>query len=197
MAARDPKGQSTMGRLGLSFKAFFRILSDGAFAEGVQRLAEGRALPEAPAKTVPAAAPVPARAPAAAAARPARSEALTLLAVLQREARLVDFLKEDIGAYSNEQVGAAVRDVHRDAAGVLDRLFALAPVMAESEGAGVQVPGGGGDAARVRLVGNVAGQPPYRGTLRHAGWEATKVQLPDWSGAESSARVVAPAEVEL
>src|SRR5688572_5671765 len=167
-----------MGRLGLSFKAFFRILSDGAFAERVQALADGKALAEA-------AAPAPAAAnvvePAVAPVAPARSDALTLLAVLQREARLVDFLKEDVAAYSNEQIGAAVRDVHRDAAAVLERLFALKTVMSESEGASVQVPAGT-DAARVRLVGNVSGSPPYRGTLRHAGWEATRVQLPEWSG---------------
>ena len=188
-----------MGRVGLSFKAFFRILSDAAFAEGVQRLADGKAL----AAPVPAPSPAPAPAPPAQAVSrpvaptpPARSDALTLLAVLQREARLVDFLKEDVAAYSNEQVGAAVRDVHRDAAGVLERLFALKPVMTEAEGASVQVPAGA-DAARVRLVGNVAGQPPFRGTLRHAGWEATKVQLPEWTGSTAAARVVAPAEVEV
>ena len=190
-----------MGRFGLSFKAFFRILSDSAFAENVQRLADGKALPEAPrpgpakaAETVAPAA-IPAAAPRVA-PTPARSEALTLLAVLQREARLIDFLKEDVGPYSNEQIGAAVRDVHRDAAQVLERLFALKPVMTESEGASVQVPTGT-DATRVRLVGNVSGASPHRGTLRHAGWEATRVQLPEWSGSEPSARVVAPAEVEV
>jgi hypothetical protein len=186
-----------MGRLGLSFKAFFRILSDGAFAERVQALADGKALPGAPAAP---AAPAPATAkavePAAAPVAPARSDAITLLSVLQREARLVDFLKEDVAGYSNEQIGAAVRDVHRDAAGVLERMFSLQPVMSQSEGASVEVPAGS-DAARVRLVGNVTGNPPFRGTLRHAGWEATKVQLPEWNGSTASARVVAPAEVEL
>ena len=192
-----------MGRLGLSFKAFFRILSDGAFAEGVQRLAEGKSL-TAGAATSPAAAPVPAATPSAPPVKPAvvpapppgRSEALTLLTVLQREARLVDFLKEDISGYANEQIGAAVRDVHRDARATLERLFALKPVMADPEGSSVQVPAGA-DAGRVRLLGNVAGQPPFRGTLRHAGWEAAQVQLPEWSGTDASARVVAPAEVEL
>jgi hypothetical protein len=182
-----------MGRLGLSFRAFFRILSDGAFAERVQALADGKALPQAPRPPEAATAFPPATTPAAA---PGRSEALTLLSVLQREARLVDFLKEDIAAYANEQIGAAVRDVHRDAARVLERLFALQPVMTQPEGASVEVPAGS-DAARVRLVGNVSGNPPFRGTLRHGGWEATKVQLPEWSGGTAATRVVAPAEVEL
>ena len=188
------EGIMTMGRFGLAFKTFFRVVSDDAFAQRVRDLVDGKTL-------APSLAPAPVTAPAPAkaggpAVAPARSEALTLLSVLQREARLVDFLKENITPYSNEQVGAAVRDVHRDASASLERMFSLQSVMSESEGASVQVPAGS-DAARVRLVGSVTGNPPFRGTLRHAGWEATKVQLPEWSGAESSARVIAPAEVEL
>ncbi len=72
----------------------------------------------------------------------------------------------------------------------------LRPVMEQAEGDAVQVPAGS-DAGRVRLVGNVTGQPPFKGTLRHAGWEASKVQLPEWSGTEPSARMIAPAEVEI
>lgn len=188
-----------MGRLALSFKAFFRILSDGDFAARVGDLSAGKPLQTSATAAAPAPLPGPAPgvtpAPAAKPA-PARSEALTLLGVLQREARLVDFLNEDITPYANEQIGAAVRDVHRDARAALERMFALRPVMTEAEGASVAVPAGS-DAARVRLVGNVAGGPPFRGTLRHGGWEATKVQLPEWSVGDGSARVVAPAEVEL
>jgi hypothetical protein len=185
-----------MGRVGLAFKTFFRVFSDDRFAEGVQGLLEGNVL-AAPAPVASAPAPAPAKAGGPAVAPvPARSDALTLLSVLQREARLVDFLKENITPYSNEQVGAAVRDVHRDASASLERMFALKPVMAQEEGASVEVPAGS-DAARVRLVGNVSGAPPFRGTLRHGGWEAMKVQLPAWSGSDASARVVAPAEVEL
>jgi Domain of unknown function (DUF2760) len=176
-----------MARLGTAFRAFWRALRDKAFAEQARQLLESKALPSpsAPAVVAPVAPP-----------RPARSEALNLLALLQREARLVDFLKENIAGYSNDQIGAAVRDVHRDASAVLERVFSLRPVMTEAEGGTVQVPAGA-DAGRVRLVGNVTGQAPYRGALRHAGWEATKVELPQWSGSDASARVVAPAEVEL
>ena len=182
-----------MGRFGLAFKTFFRVLSDDKFAEGARALMEGKS-PAAPGPA-PAAAQTTAKA-VSPAVIPARSEALTLLSVLQREARLVDFLKENITPYSNEQVGAAVRDVHRDASASLERMFALQPVSGEAEGASIEV-SASSDASRVRLVGNVAGNPPFRGTLRHGGWEATKVQLPEWTGGEASARVVAPAEVEL
>ncbi len=182
-----------MGRLGTAFRAFFRALTDAGFASSVADLLDGKPLPklpEVPAKVSPS--PVtPAVKPA-----PKRSEALTLLAVLQREARLIDFLKENIAGYPDDQVGSAVREIHRDASATLERLFALRPVRPEAEGAWVSIPSGY-DAGRVKLVGNVTGTPPHTGSLVHPGWEAAKVELPEWSGTDASALVVAPAEVEL
>jgi hypothetical protein len=128
--------------------------------------------------------------------QPARSEALTLLATLQREARLVDFVQEPLDTYSDAQIGAAARDVHRECGKVLERLFALRPILAAAEGAAVEVPTGF-DGGRYRLTGNVTGQPPFHGRLVHHGWEAEKCQLPAWSGTPAAARVVAPVEVEL
>jgi hypothetical protein len=128
--------------------------------------------------------------------KPVRSEAVTLLATLQREARFVDFIKEPLDSYSDAQIGAAVRDVHRDCATVLDRLFAIRSIVDQEEGSPVEVPPGF-DAGRYRLTGNVAGDPPFRGRLAHHGWEAAEVQLPAWSGTPLSARIVAPVEVEL
>jgi hypothetical protein len=177
-----------MSRLGLAFRVFWRVLTDAIFAQGVAPLLAG-----------PAAAPAPPieKKPAAPEIRPPlRSEALTLLAVLQREARLVDFLQEPIATYSDAQVGAAVRDIHRDSAAALDRLFALKPLLEQVEGASIEIPAGF-DAARYCLTGNVSGAPPFRGTLRHPGWVATRVNLPEWTGSAQSANVVAAAEVEL
>jgi hypothetical protein len=131
----------------------------------------------------------------AAAPRP-RSEALTLLATLQREARFVDFIEEPLEGYSDAQIGAVARDVHRDCGKVLERLFALAPLNPQQEGEETDVPAGF-DPARYRLTGNVAGAPPFRGRLAHHGWEATKCDLPAWSGKEAAARIIAPVEVEL
>jgi hypothetical protein len=182
-----------MGRFTTAMRAFFRVLGNAAFAEQVQRLLEGQALNEGAALGAmrQVAAPV---APAVAAAP--RTDALNLVAVLQREARLVDFIKESLQPYSDAQIGAAVRDIHRDCGGVLERVFALRPVMEQAEGAEVQVPAGF-DANRIRLTGNVTGQPPFMGALRHGGWQATRVELPEWSGSAESARIVAAAEVEL
>ena len=128
--------------------------------------------------------------------RPARSDAVSLLAALQREARFVDLVQESLDQYSDEQVGAAARDVLRGCRAVLDRLFEVQPVVPQREGEVVQVPEGF-DTGRFRLAGNVAGQPPFQGRLVHHGWQAKRCQLPQWSGSDEAANVVAPAEVEL
>jgi hypothetical protein len=127
---------------------------------------------------------------------PARNEAITLLAALQREARFVDFIQESLAGYTDAQIGAAARDVHRDCGTVLKRMFALQPAVTEQENAEVEV-AAGFDPGRWRLTGNVTGEPPFRGRLVHPGWEATACELPTWSGSPSAARIVAPAEVEL
>ena len=127
---------------------------------------------------------------------PTQSEALTLLATLQREARLVDFLQEDLAGYSDEQIGAAVREVQRDSGQVIQRLFALRPILAEEEGGTVDLPAEF-DAGRFRLTGKVAGSGPYRGVVQHHGWEATKCELPSYTGSPAAAKTIAPAEVEI
>jgi hypothetical protein len=173
--------------LGLAFKCFWRALTDPRFGQRVQPL-----LVEVAAAAPAAPAPRAAEAPKP----PARSEALTLLSVLQREGRLIDFLKEPIAGYNDAQIGAAVRDIHRDCAAALERMFAIKPLLDLTDGSPAEVPVGF-DAARYRLTGNLAGQPPYRGTLRHGGWQATRVQLPEWNGSAGTANVVAPIEIEI
>ncbi len=188
-----------MSRIILAFRAFFAVLFGGQSAERVRQ-----ALTAAPAAAVSetATARTTQPSPAPDQARPAppqsagRSDALSLLAALQREARLVDFLLEPIGEYSDAQIGAAVRDVHRDCRKLLDRMFALRPAIAGSEGDAIEVPAGF-DAARYRLTGNVGGQAPLHGRLAHPGWEASRCELPTWTGDSSSARIIAPAEVEV
>ncbi len=156
------------------------------------RVLLGRPVPDelAPARAAPA--PLPAKASPAAPARPdLRAGAVAALAVLQRDGRLVDFLLEDIDGYSDEQVGAAVREVHRGSRRALKEHFQLEPVRREAEGSKVGVEAGF-DPGAIRLTGEVAGEPPFSGTLRHPGWRATKVELPSLADG-----IVAPAEVEL
>ena len=173
-----------MKRLGLAFRAFFRILGDAEFAGRV------RGLLASPGSTTQGKKQKPVE-PAA-----ARSEALTLLAALQREARLVDFLQEPIAGYSDAQIGAAVRDVHEGCRAAVERMFGLGPLVSAEEGAEIDVPRGF-DPLEYRLGGEVTGEPPFRGKLRHHGWRASRCDLPRWTGSSKAARVVAPAEVEL
>ncbi len=180
-----------MRRLILAFRVFFRTLFNAESARQVDLIFSGLAAP-APAPGV--ASPKPK--PVAAAAAVGRNEGVNLLAMLQREARLVDFIQENLSGYNDAQIGAAVRQIHRDAAQVLQRAFALKPVWEAEEGAEVELPAGF-DAGRYRLTGNLPEHPPYHGRLVHHGWEATACQLPAWSGSAAAARVVAPAEIEI
>jgi hypothetical protein len=191
---------SPLQRLVLAFYAFFAILFRAEVAAAVHRLREQRraagALPapappstaSAPAAAQPPQRPAPPRAPDP---RPA----LQLLAVLQREGRLVDFLEEDLAAFPDAAVGAAARTVHAGCRKALAELLGLEPVFREPEGAQVVV-NRGFDPAAVRLTGNVVGEPPFRGALRHHGWRVRDVKLPPAVDGED-ASVVAPAEVEL
>ena len=79
---------------------------------------------------------------------------------------------------------------------VLDRLFALQPLVEQEEGSLVEVPAGY-DPGRYRLTGNIGGTPPFRGRLVHHGWLATRCELPTWSGSAAAQMVVAPEEVEV
>jgi hypothetical protein len=178
-----------MGR----WKLAFRILFDGQLAARIGELLDAAAAPRQEAIPLPAEKKPPPPPPPTASSR---NDALTLLATLQREARFVDFLMEPLDGYSDAQVGAAVRDVHRDSRNVLDRLFALRAVIDKAEGTTVAL---GGDVAtgRIRLTGNAADQQPANGTLMHHGWEATRCELPKWTGAQAAAQVLAPAEVEV
>jgi hypothetical protein len=161
-------------RLGLAFRCEWRALRDPEFAKKVEPLL---APPKVEGPPRPSGAP------------------LRLLALLQREGRLLDFLLEDITAYPDAQVGAAVRDIHRQCQAALKEHLVLAPVFAHAEGSTVDVPPGF-DPSAVRLTGNVTGQPPFRGTLQHHGWRVKEIKLaPPPEGQDEF--ILMPAEVEL
>lgn len=122
-------------------------------------------------------------------------EPLRLLTLLQREGRLLDFLLEDIQGYGNEQIGAAVRDIHKNAQKAIKEHVVLEPVLKDQEGANVQVPAGF-DPSAIRLTGNVTGQPPFRGTLQHHGWRVKELKLSEPAQGQDE-WVLQPAEVEL
>ncbi len=123
------------------------------------------------------------------------AEAVRLLGVLQRDSRLLDFLMENLGAYSDDQIGASVRDIQAKAQALIKKHLVLEPVMNQEEGATVTV-AAGFDPASIRLVGNVSGQPPFNGILQHAGWKVKTINLPKAPEGQDEF-ILMPAEVEL
>jgi Domain of unknown function (DUF2760) len=157
-----------MNRLLLALRAFWRILTDADFA--------ARALP------------LFTRAPT--------GPDLRVLAVLQRDGRLVDFLNEEIDAYSDAQIGAAVRDIHRGCRKSLHDYLTIEPIIDAAEEERVTVPADF-DPAAIRLVGNVNGSPPFEGVLKHHGWRVRSVHFPLLPVARDDSSVLSPAEVEV
>lgn len=174
-----------MSRISSAFRSFFSILFSGALPEDI-------ATEFGFTKSKPAAAPPP----------PAKVKtsdgALQLLQVLQSDSRLVDFLMEDIAAFPDDQIGAAVRNLHADCRASLMRVVALSPVIDDVEGTfqkldGTKAP----DIQKIKLLGNI---PPSGkvagGTLRHRGWRVSSVDLPAASAGADLA-IIAPAELEV
>lgn len=160
----------------------------------VEGLVSERTRPEGPVKEEPAQRDV--STPSAVPSEPDSAVgAVQILALMQGSGRLVDFLQEDIASYSNEQVGAAVRDVHRECRKVLADHVTLEPVIPDPEGSTVTIREGY-DPATIRLTGNVQDSPPFQGVLRHQGWRAARVELPLQSS-KTASRVISPAEVEI
>ncbi len=121
--------------------------------------------------------------------------ALQLLGLLQKEARFIDFIKEDAGAYSDAEIGVAARVVHEGCNKTINEYFTLETVRTDQEGSKVTL-AKGFDASEVRLTGNIVGQAPFTGRLIHKGWKVTDIRLPKLT-AGHNANIIAPAEVEL
>lgn len=173
----------------VAFKAFFAALFD---RQAAQRIAAALA-PQAaiPSATVPPTTPAPAR-PAAPTEPAGRSEALTLLATLQREARLLDLVHESLDAYDDAQIGAASREVLRDCRKSLERMFALAPLAEAEEGESLQLPSPASP-AKYRLLGS---GDRSQAVITHRGWQATRCDVPQWNGQRDEKLLLAPIELE-
>jgi hypothetical protein len=171
-----------LSRISSAFRSFFSILFSGVLPEDIAR-AFGYVKPTPP--------PPPVELP-----KPTDG-ALQLLQILQRDSRLIDFLMEDIDAYSDDQIGAAVRSLHADSRATLMRHVTLSPVLDSVEGTFQKVDSSKApDPNRIKLIGNVpaSGKVPG-GTLRHRGWMATSVNLPPLGKQDS--KIIAPAELEI
>lgn len=153
-----------MGKLTIAFRCFFRALKDANFAKHL----EGKQ-------------------------KEPLEDAKLLLAFLQEEGRLVDFLQEDISEYDDEQVGAAVREVHKKTAKALNKIFIIESITEQSEGEKIKILENF-DTNSIKLVGNVTNASSFSGTVQHHGWKIVETkQLPP----KDNSSIIAQAEVEI
>ncbi len=131
-----------------------------------------------------------------AASKPSPAPAIQILSILQRQGRLVDFLEEDLSLHEDSQIGAAVRSIHQGCKEALSQNVGLEAVYSEEEGTEVTIQPGF-DPQAVRLTGNVQGDPPFQGVLRHRGWRVVRMDLPLKSPDREIDWILAPAEVEI
>jgi hypothetical protein len=180
-------------RLNNAFRCFFSIFFHGDIPNDIlQKWGKPAGqLPQPPAAQASVSAAKEMERPAS----EAFDRAVQMLALLQRDGRLIDFLAENISPYPDAQLGAAVRTIHEACRKVLERYVKLEPILNSEEDQPVTVPGGF-DPAAIKLLGNVTGEPPIRGVLRHKGWRVEEVNLPPLPQG-SGRMVIAPAEVEL
>ena len=203
----NPTPPSFLSRIAIAIGSFFSILGNGRLAGDVHRLRSGEPLAaDAPPREVRVEVPVEKivevrvevpieKIVEKVVTTPSHTAALQLLGLLQREARFVDFVQEDVASYTDADIGAAARVVHEGCRKVLRAHFTIAPVRGEAEGSRVTL-AAGFDATEVRLTGNVVGQAPFTGTLGHRGWRVTEARLPQLTD-DKAAAVLAQAEVEL
>jgi hypothetical protein len=179
-------------RVAIAFRCFFSILFHGDIPDDIAQMwaRHSSQVPQTPAQASISAPkemerPVP----------EAFDRAVQMLALLQRDGRLIDFLTEDISPYPDAQLGAAARTIHESCRKVLEQYVKLEPILNSDEDQPVTVQSRF-DPAAIKLLGNLTGQPPIRGVLRHKGWQVKDVNLPPLPQG-SGRMVIAPAEVEV
>jgi hypothetical protein len=178
---------SLPSRLWLAWLSAFRILFDGRFAAKVA------ALPAADAPEPSAQPEEDLVTPAPTTQASSSDGALQLLSLLQREGRFVDFVEQELGKFSDAEIGAAARLVHEGCRRALHAHARVVNVRSEAEGAALTLERASAD---VKLVGNVAGSAPFHGVLRHRGWRVEQLTLPTLIGGHDP-KLLAAAELEL
>jgi hypothetical protein len=194
-----PSLDTAVSRFVLAWICFFRILFGKTLPTDAAKFLPPAEQPKAlPPPEKPTVIEKPKEKEKVSVAQHHKEGALALLALLQREGRFIDFMKDPAmleSGTTDEDIGAAVRAVHRGCLKVIEQYLSLEPVMPQDEEAKVSVPKGF-DPSEIRLIGEAKGEAPFKGTLRHKGWRVVEAKLPTLAeGVDRT--VIAPAEVEL
>ena len=194
-----------VSRVWLAWIASFRILFSGIYAgrvrsldapASIEREPEPKALPEAKLdpKVIEEAEKRAREAGRAEGAADARVDGATiLLSLLQADGRFVDFLRQDVTAFDDSDVGAAARVVHEGCNKALKGRVELRSIFSEAEGAKVTIDGK--TAAEYKLTGQVK-DGARGGTLKHRGWAVASLKLPSPTS-DFDRSIIAKAEVEV
>lgn len=180
-------------KIGLAFRAFFASLFDSTKAAAIRSALDGGSSTQSDKEVKQEKIAKPAAAPQNALPKSGRSDALTLLAVLQREARFIDLVQEPLAGFSDAQVGAAARDVIQQTHKVLQRMFDIHPLSAVGEGTTIELPKNL-SSSRWKPTGDAAQKSQV--SVVHPGWVATASNIPVWTGAKEDEGVLMPTEIE-
>lgn len=183
-------------RLGLALRAFWKALFDRAAAERLA-VALDAAAESSAADSRSLAPPQSAESDkkqSISQQPPAQNPAITLLATLQRDARLIDLIHEDLDQYQDAQVGAAARPCLKQCRQSLARILKIEKLIDAQENDSIAVPEDA-PATRFRWIGESGTRNRDTAKLVHPGWQAASVQLPQWNGASEDALIIAPAQV--
>ncbi len=127
-----------------------------------------------------------------------QTDLLTFLSLLQEKGRLLDFLMEDITAFSDAQIGAAGRVVHQGCSKVLREFFNISPLRLDDEGSVVRLDVN--DSLHdYRILGKNNETTPFTAKILHRGWGTDAINIPRRSstGDFQGKHVISPIEVEV
>ena len=100
-----------------------------------------------------------------------------LLSLMQKEARFLDFVQEEIEELPDAQVGAVCKRIHKDLKKLFKDFLKIEPVFDSRENETVSI-AEGFEPSEIQLSGEIDKKPPFKGILKHKGWMVDSLNLP-------------------
>ena len=125
----------------------------------------------------------------------AEHSAKKLLAILQKQARFIDFIHQNLDHYSNNEVANVARNIHSNCQKTLKKYCKFSSIRPEAE-EGFVVLEKDFDRSYIHLIGNIGNQQQFEGVLIHKGWQIDEIKLP-YSLNKTNDHIIQPAEIEV